>query len=194
MSIIIVDDDTSMLEVLSGILESFNQPHESYSDPEEALESFRKNPDRFFGAILDYNLGTTTGTNLSDEMREINPDIEFIFCTATSDNHNRNLIEERGMWLPKPLNAHTSYALIRYFIEMCSGKLDVVEDLNQALDVSRNISIEAIEIIEKLLDNNKDESLARKAQVVITMLEEMTGGTSEPPVRPTQKPTLRIVK
>lgn len=193
MAFIIVDDDELILHALKDIFEVFAVPFETFSDPELAMRRFRQDPDHFTGALLDYNLGYTTGLALADEMKMLNRDIQFMFCTATSDLHNRNLIEERGIWLAKPINAHTAFALIRYFIELNSEEIIPSQEANGKLKEAQNVCAEALKLINQLDERIEDALLKQQVQNLSENLEAISKHKS-PPHETIYKGNIQVVK
>ncbi|MDH5218243.1 MAG: response regulator [Gammaproteobacteria bacterium] len=180
MAFIIVDDDELILHALKELFEVFAVPFDAFSDPEEAMLKFTKNPNHYSGAVLDYNLGYTTGIALADKMKALNQDIQFLFCTATNDLYNRNLIEERGMWLAKPLNAHTAFALIRYFIEADNGKDYSPRQVWEQLKEAQQVCKEAIKLIPQIREELNNASYEKQLQNLLENIEAISKLQSPP--------------
>ncbi|MDH5218175.1 MAG: hypothetical protein OEX19_10790, partial [Gammaproteobacteria bacterium] len=139
------------------------------------------------------NLGYTTGIALADKMRALNHDIQFLFCTATNDLHNRNLIEERGMWLAKPLNAHTAFALIRYFIEADNGKDYSPRQIWEQLKETQKVCKEAMELIPQLCNTHNNPLYEKQLQNLLENIEAISKLQS-PPHESIHKNNIHIVK
>ena len=189
----IVDDDELILHALKEIFEVFAVPFDAFSNPEEAMIKFIKNPNLYSGAVLDYNLGYTTGIALADKMRALNHDIQFLFCTATNDLHNRNLIEERGMWLAKPLNAHTAFALIRYFIEADNGEDYSPRQVWGQLKEAQQVCKEATKLIPLLRDEINNPLYKQQLQKLLENIEAISKLQS-PPHASIHENNIHIVK
>lgn len=97
--ILIVDDEEDILYVIQTILESLGYLVTSTVSSIEALNTFKKNPDKFDAIISDMTMPHMTGTELSVRTREFRSDILFILCTGHSD-----LIDEEKL---KELKIHS---------------------------------------------------------------------------------------
>ena len=80
-SILIVDDDESIVNLYKMILESEGYTVIGHCDSEKALEEIRKSPDRFDLVITDQTMPSISGIELSKKILEIRPEIPIILCT-----------------------------------------------------------------------------------------------------------------
>jgi signal transduction histidine kinase len=78
--LLIVDDEPHLLELLTDLLEESGYEVERAGSGSEAREKLR--PGAFHAALLDYQLGDTTGLALAREFRALDPDIPLILMTA----------------------------------------------------------------------------------------------------------------
>jgi two-component system response regulator GlrR len=78
--ILVVDDDSNLLEVLRMRLESANYQVVTALRGEDAIEEVKQQ--LFDLSIVDLQLGSTDGISLMKEFHQINPDIPVIILTA----------------------------------------------------------------------------------------------------------------
>ncbi len=78
--ILVVDDDTNLLEVIRLRLESAGYDVFTSLKEEKALETVRENPLDL--AIIDLQLAEYDGITLMSEVHQINPEIPVIILTA----------------------------------------------------------------------------------------------------------------
>jgi signal transduction histidine kinase len=102
--VLVVDDEPALLSWVMDVLEAEGYDAEGYASGAEALTAMKRGA--FNAALLDYQLGDTTGLALSTELREINPDVSVVLMTAFAslDNAVRALKEDVHDYLIKPLD------------------------------------------------------------------------------------------
>src|SRR5437762_10780284 len=79
-SVLVVDDDKSICNLLKSILEMEGYAHRVAGSGEEARQ--RIAADHFDVLISDIYLGDDSGLNLLSEMKRANPDAEVVIMTA----------------------------------------------------------------------------------------------------------------
>ncbi|MGZ3698318.1 MAG: sigma-54-dependent transcriptional regulator, partial [Bdellovibrionota bacterium] len=82
-SILIIDDDQELADILSVVLESQGYEAQSCADPGEAIALVRTN--RFSLLLLDLRLGETNGLQLLPRLRELDPEVPVFIITAHGD-------------------------------------------------------------------------------------------------------------
>jgi PAS domain S-box-containing protein len=104
-SIIFVDDEPQIVKLGRYVLEQLGYQVLSSTNPIEALEAFRAQPDRFDLVISDVTMPKMTGDKLAMEIRRIRPDIPIILCTGFSAHISEETVEAIGVQalLMKPL-------------------------------------------------------------------------------------------
>ena len=81
--VLVVDDDPSVMEVTSLLLEEHGYPVVAISDPTYAMDKLRENN---IGVVLtDIKMPMLSGTELLDKVRDIYPDMPVILMTGYSD-------------------------------------------------------------------------------------------------------------
>ncbi|MFP4573632.1 MAG: response regulator [Desulfobacterales bacterium] len=93
-SILLVDDEKPIVEMLQQILESQGYRVTIRTSSVEALEAFRANPDKFDIVITDMTMPDMTGDRLALKIKEIRSDMPVILCTGFSEKIN----EQKKRW------------------------------------------------------------------------------------------------
>jgi signal transduction histidine kinase len=78
--ILVVDDEPNLLSYLEDLLEMADYGVDGAASGAEALAKARERPHQ--AALLDYNLGDTTGLALAKELHLLDPDLPVILMTA----------------------------------------------------------------------------------------------------------------
>ncbi len=117
--ILFVDDEKSMAEIGRQRLERFGYQVEARTDPMEALEHFRANPDQFDLVITDMTMPHITGDKLVKEILKIRPDMPTILCTGFSEKIDEEKAKEIGIcqYIEKPYDRGTLSRLIRKVLD-----------------------------------------------------------------------------
>lgn len=92
-SILLVDDDQTIVEVLTEVLTLLGYEVTAETDSLRALEIFRFNSDRFDLVITDCTMPKLNGVELSSKIRLIRPDVPIMLCTGSSGK----VIEQQAM-------------------------------------------------------------------------------------------------
>ena len=103
--ILLVDDEKSIADVTTGMLERLGYKVTVRISSYDALEAFRNLADRIDLLIADLTMPQMTGLQLYREIRKIRPDIKVIICTGFSeqlDSRNSKSIGIEG-FLHKPV-------------------------------------------------------------------------------------------
>jgi CheY-like chemotaxis protein len=83
-TVLVVDDDPAMLEVLSRILRRENYDLLTASDGATALEKARSTASLAL-LVTDYDMPGLTGNELADRVRELYPEVKILFQSGFSD-------------------------------------------------------------------------------------------------------------
>lgn len=91
--ILAVDDQKYILDATRYVLEPLDVEVDSTTDPQEAIQKFRKDTEAYALAIVDYNFNDSdvTGGMLVRQLKEINPEICCIIYSAVP---NREALKE----------------------------------------------------------------------------------------------------
>lgn len=117
--ILFVDDEKPIVDVGKKSLERLGYHVETKTSSYDALETFRKQPDKYDLIITDMTMPKMTGEKLSEKIKEIKPDIPIILCSG----FNKNITPEKSMEmgissiLVKPLTMHDLAKTIRKVLD-----------------------------------------------------------------------------
>jgi CheY-like chemotaxis protein len=89
----------------SRMLERLGYEAVAISSSQEALDSFRNQPDHFDLVVTDQTMPKMTGAELAEEILKLRGDIPIILCTGHSDTVNEVIARNLGIrgFLMKPL-------------------------------------------------------------------------------------------
>jgi PAS domain S-box-containing protein len=122
--ILFIDDEPVLANMGKQLLESLGYQVEMITKSSDALELFRKKPDRFDLVITDMTMPNITGEKLAIELMNIRPDIPVIL----SSGFNYNIDEKKAMALG-----------IRAFISKPVLKQEIAETIRNVLDGKQNV-------------------------------------------------------
>lgn len=83
--ILLVDDESALLRTLRLMLERLGYTVEPVSDPLEALNRFKRSPDRFDLLLTDMTMPEMDGQTLAGEILTIRPDLPVIICSGYTE-------------------------------------------------------------------------------------------------------------
>ena len=117
--ILLVDDETRLVEAVGGILKKMGYRVTEISDPLDALAAFREQPGQFDLIISDVTMPHLTGIQLAREIKGIKPDIPIILCSGFSSALTREQIETLGVshFITKPINRNNLARVIRKVLD-----------------------------------------------------------------------------
>jgi CheY-like chemotaxis protein len=118
-SILIVDDEKSMVDIGRKRLERLGYQVEARTNPLEALELLRADPGQFDLVITDMTMPHITGDKFVKEILKIRPDIPTILCTGFSEKIDEKKAREiriRG-YIEKPFDKGKLSRLIREVLD-----------------------------------------------------------------------------
>ena len=119
--ILFVDDEESMVNLNQERLERLGYNVIPKTDPLEALEFFRANPDQIDLIISDMTMPHMTGDKLAQEILNIRPEMPIILCTGYSERMSEDRAQEIGVrkYIEKPIEKETLARAVR---EVLDGK------------------------------------------------------------------------
>jgi DNA-binding NtrC family response regulator len=80
--LLVVDDDVDIVEVLKlGLLKNRFLVN-AFTNPEEALQSFKSNAETYCLMLSDIRMPGLSGIQLARKVKEINPDVKTVLMTA----------------------------------------------------------------------------------------------------------------
>jgi CheY-like chemotaxis protein len=102
--ILFVDDEESLVKMGRRMLERLGYRVETKTNPIEALDLVRSEPDRFDLVITDMTMPQMTGDKLVKDILSIRPDMPIILCTGFSEKIDDERAKELGIrkYIEKP--------------------------------------------------------------------------------------------
>ena len=94
--VMIVEDDTEMVDMLSIGLERMGHRTELFTDAVTALSALKRSPDSWDVIISDQHMPKMTGSKFITEARRLSPDTVIILCTGFSDTLTEESARELG--------------------------------------------------------------------------------------------------
>lgn len=118
-TILLVEDETFLLEVTCEILESAGYRVLKTRNAAEAISAFRQFQTIVRLLMTDVVLPGQNGRDLANDLRSICPDLKIIFISRYPENVvTRHGIQEDGMfYLPKPFSLQTLTRKVRQVLE-----------------------------------------------------------------------------
>lgn len=104
--ILVVDDEESVAMFLKDLFEIYGYKVTAYTSSNQALEHFRQSSDTFQLVITDQTMPELSGTELIEQIFQINPKIPVILCSG----YNEHVGEKEALalgcakYLDKPVN------------------------------------------------------------------------------------------
>ncbi|MFP4477131.1 MAG: PAS domain S-box protein [Desulfatibacillaceae bacterium] len=95
--VLLVDDEPTLVESFTQVLEHFGYDVYSARDSDQALEMFSRNPDAFDLVITDQTMPGITGDELAVEMMAIRPELPVILCSGYSASISEKEALESGI-------------------------------------------------------------------------------------------------
>src|SRR5262245_40663227 len=101
---LLIDDDESLTDALTGLLEHAGHKVASAATPEEAIAAVRKEPTDL--ALLDLRLGKASGLELLPQLKTIRPEMSVIMLTGAGTIENAVEAMQKGAdnFITKPVD------------------------------------------------------------------------------------------
>jgi DNA-binding NtrC family response regulator len=80
--LLIVDDDSDIVQVLKLGLVRNGFSVEAFTNPQEALQSFKSHAESYCLVLSDIRMPSLSGIQLSKKVKEVNPNVKVILMTA----------------------------------------------------------------------------------------------------------------
>jgi len=107
MKILVVDDETMILELTRRILERAGFEVHTAESGADAVRLIESSQDGFAGAIIDYSLGDLSGTQVMASLRQAFPDVPIVISSGHT-LHPNDLplqLQRNVTFLQKPYRA-----------------------------------------------------------------------------------------
>jgi DNA-binding NtrC family response regulator len=80
--LVVVDDDVDIVQVLKlGLLRN-GFSVEAFTNPQEALQSFKSNAESYCLVLSDIRMPSISGIQLAKRVKEVNPNVKVVLMTA----------------------------------------------------------------------------------------------------------------
>jgi DNA-binding NtrC family response regulator len=80
--LLIVDDDPDIVQVLKRGLQKNSFLVNAFTNPEEALQSFKSDAESYCLVVSDMRMPVLSGIQLARKVKEINPNVKVVLMTA----------------------------------------------------------------------------------------------------------------
>jgi CheY-like chemotaxis protein len=106
-TIMVVDDDATLVAIAEELLATLGYEPVGFSDPELALEALRRNPLRFDAILSDESMPSLRGSDLALAVHAIRSDLPIVLMTGHRDSGLNNRAQRAGVKevLDKPLRS-----------------------------------------------------------------------------------------
>jgi DNA-binding NtrC family response regulator len=116
--IYLVDDEESSLELAEVALLADGYELKKFQDPEEALESFRRERRKPSLLLTDYAMGTMTGMELSAQCKSAHPGLKILMVSGTE---GPEVVHQApgtvDVFMPKPYNLAELASSVRSLLD-----------------------------------------------------------------------------
>ncbi|NTV46522.1 MAG: response regulator [Chlorobiales bacterium] len=119
-TILIVDDENRLREVLGRTLNSFGYTIIEAKNGIEGLDAYTKNRDQISLILCDMGMPKMGGEEFFGKVKEINPDVKLIIMTGYLDPTKRELLLEKGVkdFVNKPFVLAQFMQVVRDVLEL----------------------------------------------------------------------------
>ncbi len=80
--LLVVDDDPDTILALKVGLNDYGFLVDAFTNPEEALQKFKSNPESYCLVLLDIKMPSLSGIQLAKKVKEANPNVKVLLLTA----------------------------------------------------------------------------------------------------------------
>lgn len=114
-TVLIIDDEPAVADILQRLLERLGYFVEAYTDSAEAFKAYTRKYTEYDLVITDMTMPNFTGMALARAMLALRPDQPIIICTGYSDSVDESGTKEEGIreLLSKPIALETLAQAIR---------------------------------------------------------------------------------
>ncbi len=151
-NILTIDDDDHIRSIFASYLENFGYQIKMAKDGNEAKTLLEKN--HFDIALLDICLPDYNGIDLLKDIKQIQPELRIIVCTAYSDNYDFLEAVNAGAadWIPKPCNLQELHAKVER-IRREQNQLQELSSKNNELEVIKKETDHILKSMKLMLQN-----------------------------------------
>ena len=119
-TILIVDDEKSLLKLAGKLLKKIGYEPLLAENGEQALELYRKQGHKIAAVILDLIMPGMDGSQVSEELERLNPDVKIVFASGYSQDGvaGRLLKNEKRRFVQKPFEFKVLGRTIRELLDV----------------------------------------------------------------------------
>ncbi|GJM13214.1 MAG: hypothetical protein DHS20C12_16170 [Pseudohongiella sp.] len=96
-TILLIDDEEDLLDSVAQLLTNIGYRVEAFSDPAEALATFRDRPSNFDLVLSDQTMPKLSGVELAQAIHGIEPHLPIVLCTGYSDILDQASVGQLGL-------------------------------------------------------------------------------------------------
>lgn len=96
-SVLYVDDEESLVYLVTRVLERLGYRVEGYTDPCEALKAFQTNPHGFHAVVTDLSMPSMNGIDFAREVLLARPDLPVVMTSGYVRPKDREQVKEVGV-------------------------------------------------------------------------------------------------
>ncbi|MBI9075351.1 MAG: PAS domain S-box protein [Desulfatibacillum sp.] len=113
--VLLVEDEKSILDMTTKMLEKLGYQVTPFMDPQAALESLQTNPFAYDLLLTDMTMPHMTGFELAVKCQEIKPALPILLCTGFSDQFSDKKFKNTSIFevLFKPVSMHVMASALR---------------------------------------------------------------------------------
>lgn len=126
-TVLFVDDEPVITKMAGRMLESLGYDPVVTTDSVRALEMFQQSPGRFDLVITDQVMPEMTGSELSEKLLDLRPELPIVMCTGFSEKISAEQAANAG---------------IREYVMKPIARKELAETIRRALDTSRTPEVE----------------------------------------------------
>jgi len=96
-SILLVDDDKTIVHVIQKILEKLGYQVTGFTDSRDALAHFKRHPDTYDLVISDMTMPHLSGLKFAKAIMSVTPDMPIVICSGASEQLTRIKAAQAGI-------------------------------------------------------------------------------------------------
>ncbi len=86
--LLVVDDDPDTVRVLALCLHNYGFLVDAFSNPKDALQEIKSNPESYSLVLSDSWMPELSGIQLAEKIKEVNPNVKVLLLTALGIRDN----------------------------------------------------------------------------------------------------------
>jgi signal transduction histidine kinase/ActR/RegA family two-component response regulator len=123
-TLLVAEDDSSVRNLTTAVLQGFGYTVLEASDGEEAIRKYRDNKDTIQLLILDVIMPRKNGREAYDEIRKMNPAVKALFTSGYTEEiiHKKGLLEDGVHFLSKPVSPKELLHKVKAMLDSETGE------------------------------------------------------------------------